>query len=137
MATALYLTSDEQKMFEALPEKLREGWEMKSESGGFQDSEQRRGIRAGLMRLKSEDMQSVKHALLVAQTEDAFLRAVDAIDFQSIPEGDLAELLFAVGPSGLTHVIDQMLTQASSDDDIFLIASLSVARHELMTSFSS
>ena len=125
-------------MFAALPEALKEGWEVKAEDGTFKDSEELRRIRFGLMHVQHPALQAVKRGAIEDFADDQkVLQLLLTVNPDDVNEDDMGELLFAVGPVGLGGFIANLLPQAGTDEHLNFIASLTNARHELFASFVS
>jgi hypothetical protein len=130
----LYLTAEEQKVFNGIPEAPREGWEVSQETGTFEDNEERLSMRMALLRLhdpklldfqkRAADLSPEQLTALIAET-----------DLKGVADADLAELTFAIGPVILGRVIGGLLLQAKTDADMEDLAALTVIRHSLLASF--
>ena len=76
---ALSLTAEEQKMFDGLPDKLKEGWEVQEERGSYQDSPEKLSTRLALLRVhdpkllefqkKAAGLSAEKLSELIAKTD--------------------------------------------------------------------
>jgi hypothetical protein len=132
----LFLTAEEQKVFQALPAKLREGWTVEEEKGQFQDAEEKLSMRMALLRLHDPKLLAVqKRAVGLSSGQLAELLA--QTDLKGVADDDLAELTFAVGPSILSKLIEGLLLQAKTDAELEDIVALALIRHSLLQSYIS
>ncbi|MFA6038959.1 MAG: hypothetical protein WCV62_03475 [Candidatus Peribacteraceae bacterium] len=134
MAAPLWLTTDERKAFDALPEAVRNGWELKEETLSFTDTPERRSARLGLVRLHDTKLLALREKVQKAATPEEVAALLAEMDLHDVTEGDLAELFFALGPDALTLLIAPLLRDAKTDGDLDDLASLLMIRHSLLES---
>jgi hypothetical protein len=137
MPHILYLTADEQTLFRDLSGSLKEGWEVQAETQSFQDNDQRRRIRYELLKLEDPIVKDFLQNIATAKTEQEFQAVIEKTDFTKIANKDLMELLFAIGPDGVSVLVKTAIEQAQTDDDLMYAAELSNARHELLASLQN
>ena len=129
----IYLTNDEQKIFSALPVRLKEGWEVTGEQQVLKDDAAHRAMRLQLLRLRDTKLTDfVRRGRDVADV-DALVALITATDLTGVNDADLAELCFALGPVPLTGIIGSLLRQAKTDDDLEGIQAIAVVRRSLIT----
>jgi len=63
MAHPLYLTTDERTLFDALPAKLKEGWEVKEEKGTYQDDDMKRMLRMTFLKVRLPLLQKIREKM--------------------------------------------------------------------------
>lgn len=129
MAHPLYLTADERKLFDALPEKLKEGWEVREERGEYEDSDMKRMLRLSFVRLKDPKLKQLQAKLKNVKDENELAELGRSADFFSAPEEDLAELFFAMGAMDMARLLRMKMSSAGTDADLDGIAALSGIRH--------
>jgi hypothetical protein len=133
----LHLTTAEAATFQSLPASLREGVEVVPETLSFADTEDRRRVRFDLMKLSDPALLALVQKLQASTTEDEIYEAMQGADLNGAADADVLELLFALGPSGLTFMVATALAQAKDDQGILYVAELSNARHELYLSLQN
>lgn len=116
-------------MFDALPDELREGWETARETIVYEDTPQRRRIRMQHARITDPRLQKMRSQISDDTTEAALQKSLENADFRDIPEADVREILYALGPDMLSSMIQVLLKAASTDKDIEEATAYSVARH--------
>jgi len=129
MAHPLYLTTDERTLFDALPAKLKEGWEVKEEKGTYQDDDMKRMLRMTFVRLQDPALKQLQVKLKSVKNEQELVELGKTVDFSSASEEDLAELFFAMGAENMTLVIRMQLAEVRSDSDLDAVSMLSNVRH--------
>lgn len=138
MKNTLLLTASEQKIFDDLPETLREGWSREEEQWkAVSETPDQIRMRLHLVRLHDPKLQSF---LLEAQKNssvDAISSLILGTNLKGVGDADLAELFFALGPNALSQIITSLLASAKTDDDIASIESLTLIRHLLLASLVS
>lgn len=128
----LHLTQAEAKKFASLPEAVRSGFSVKSETLTYQDSPKRRSIRFELLSLKDPELVRFSNAL--KSDGSAFAKAVGSLDTKKINDAEFTQLLFALGPEAMSLIINDLL---SSADDIETAAAFSELRHAMLESLTS
>lgn len=134
MAHPLYLTADERKLFDVLPEKLKEGWEVKGEKGRIKDSPQQRVLRAMFLHVEHPSLRELQQKAKQGLSDKEFVNLCRKIDLNKVPQTDLAELFFVVGSEGMSVFTSVLLQQAKNDDDLDSIAALSAVRRAFIES---
>lgn len=126
----LYLHPDERRLWEALPQGLRDGWTVKIETLSSYESERELEVRRHLIGRKNPQLQKVLRKIGTAtdiKTMDDLLRVTGPL-----PISLLQSILFAVGAATLRNTILDALSHASTAADIDGIALLSQSRHALL-----
>ncbi len=131
------LTVAEQSAFDRLPANLRDGWNVRPSRDGVFEAPERRLLRARLVRLHSKPLRSALDALLKCSSETELSETLSHIDVSEVHSDDVLELVFAIGPEGLSSIILQMLKTATTDQDVLGIAALSFLREELLLASTS
>lgn len=130
----LPLTPAEKELWKAVPAEHRDAIIAATEARTFQDSAELQSIRRSLARFSSPKL--VELVELNGQaTPENLTSAMQAIDIESLPEEDRAELLFVLGPAGIGWMIESLIPQIEDEDDVGFIGMLAVARSGLLDSF--
>ena len=131
MNNTLYLTADEQKLFDALSEELKEGWELVDEVQDSYESPKVIAMRAGMASFdvypELEDL-----AKKVQEGED-----ISKLSILNIPEQALGEFAFTIGAKGLSAFIEHLSKEIQSNEDILGLAVLTLLRHEILETNAS
>ncbi len=133
---AIYLTKEEELVFNKLPLESRKQWKVENEVVDYVDTDEQRKIRIELLSLNSPALQSLKKNLLVAVSDDQIKKIMIEADISQISDGDLAELFFAMGPTVPGFIILQLLHEVLAAKDIEAIHALSVIRRNLLLSLA-
>lgn len=128
----LFLTAEEQELFESLSPQIKEGWNVKEESSVPKDSSERIGVRLQLLHLRDPQLQTFqKNARELSSAED-LSALLGSTDLSAVADADLAELAFALGAANISALIESMLREVKSDDDLAGVSALAVIRHSLV-----
>ncbi len=134
---ALYLTKEEQKVFGALPEKLRTNVRVEDEKLSFIDSEESRMDRMRAMTVKHKDLQKIREQAATRKFTQADVEELSrTLDLSDLDQDDFLELAFAWGPEVFSWMIGFGLPASQSPDDLREIAELSTIRHGLLLSLT-
>lgn len=131
--STLHLTPEEQTLFHALPDALREGWSADAEVLTVADEPPRKLVRLKLLSLQDPTLRALQDRLSRMEDPAAAAAALAELDLSSVSQEDLAELVFAMGPSSLSTLIASLLKSASTDEDLEDLASLTFLRRELLS----
>ncbi len=123
MDDTLFLTTDEQTRFGTLPEALRQGRAVETETSMAFESDEQLEIRRQLASFK-DDPTTVALA-------DAIAAGKPASEWPEVPKSVLPELYFTIGARGVTAMIGALLGEIADNEDVDLLAALSFIRHEL------
>jgi hypothetical protein len=137
MMNFLTLTEEEKIAYEALPEKLREGWEVRTEERVFEDTKEHFTTRLSFVRLHDAKLHVFKEQLEKAKTPEEAVAIVQGMDLSQVRQADMAELFFALGPGPISILIGKLLKDAKEDADMEVISSLSLIRGALLKSLST
>jgi hypothetical protein len=133
----LFLTPQEQAVFDALSDDLKEGWETEGETLTYDDTPQKRMIRLSLLRLHDPVLLELRDRAEKAQSPEELANLLHDLDLKDIDDGDLASLFFALGPVVLSQLISHLLGAVTNDKDIEGVTALTVIRHSILSSFRS
>lgn len=135
MQHTLYLTAEEKKLFDGLPDTLREGWVVEGEQIHFVDSDKHRITRAKLTKFRDPRFTKIHTEILNADSPEKTLSMLETMDI-SMQDEDFVSLLFALGPDVISTFIHFLLTEVKSDKDVATISALSFIRHSLDSALS-
>lgn len=132
----LQLTQAEMKLFQALPETVRNGWKTEEEKLTFEDTPSRRAMRMSVIQLQDPRLLDLrKNIAELQQKPDEAKELIDALDFSGMSDDDMIQLFYAMGPDAVSFIIMQLLTAKTTDDDLKMVASLSMIRHLTLFAF--
>ncbi len=134
MAHPLYLTATEKILFEKLPEALREGWEVKEEKGKYKDDEKKRVLRATFSNIQTPALRDLGEKVKTSNSSDFILHLVRTLDISKVSTNDLTEMFFVLGPDGMALMLNELLSQANTDEDLNAASFVSDIRHTFFTS---
>lgn len=126
----LYLTGEEQKVFEALPAKLKEGWEAEGIVLVSERPEELT-VRQRMASFDQPELRAACEQLAKAQEGAAYEHAMHALNADAFSREQLAEIFFALGLDALTHFIAYVLSQLKTDEDMELVSALTHIRSML------
>jgi len=124
----LHLTDGEQKVFAALPEKLKEGWEVQEERSSAYESAEELSMRQQMVSF----VEFPQVAALAKQVEAG--SALSTLSLHDVPQEVLPELCFTIGAKGLSVLMASLLKEIRSDEDVEGLMGLSLLRHEMLLS---
>jgi len=127
MHTTLYLTGDEQKLFEALPAETKEGWTVSEVKLAMED-DRTIAVRAHMAEFDDPSLRSAAEALATAKTTKDFERVAGMVDFREYTPEQIAELFFALGVRTMTGFVGYLLLTAKDDEAIEAVAVISHIR---------
>ncbi len=132
----LQLTKAEMTLFQALPESVRNGWKTEEELLTFEDTPSRRSMRMSVIKLTDPRLLRLRTQVseLQQKPQDA-KKLMDDMDFSDVNDDDLLQLFYAMGPDVLTFMIVQLLQPTANDEDVQMVASLSMIRHLILFAF--
>ncbi len=135
MQHTLYLTAEEEAVFRALSEELRDGWQVERENLKFKDTDQQRQTRYSLTRFTDPRLTNMSSQLNATSTPETILETLGMMDI-SMQNDDFLSLLFALGPDVISSFISYMLSDNPTDETLVTISGLSSMRHMLDNSLS-
>lgn len=131
MSVALFLTADERKKFNALPEALRSSLtgSIEDESPEIQESAEVVSARAEAIRssLSSTDALALKGIFDRLQQE-----GIDTLAQDTIPPHLFQKVLLVIGVSGLSVFLEAAIAEAKDGNDLLVAADISDIRHQLI-----
>lgn len=133
----LSLTAKERALVASLPAALREGWSVEEEQGIYQDTAERRAFRFQMMRVRDPQLLRFREQVANVKTDAAFVELVQTIDLRRVDNRDIAHIVFALGPDGLTTIVTGILENAKDHEDIELAAAFAALRHGMLQSFQA
>ncbi len=128
MLTTLFLTVSERRRFDALPAKLKADWTVTDETGTAYETDYELTIRAHMAEVA---------AFPALKTMIADMRAGKKVDISAlgtIPDDMVPEMLFSIGARGISLLIDELLRNVKTDEEVQAIAGFSHFRREILQS---
>ena len=133
----VFLTISEQSVFSTLPAAVHTMATIESEMLSYEDSEKKREIRARNMQLRHPSLLKLRERLTSTLTPKEVAAILATMDLSVLPEDDLAELYFAMGPTVISDLIGNLLKNVRTLEDFEALTSLTLIRHSLLLSLSS
>ncbi len=132
-ATTVYLTSEEKAMFDQLPDNVRSGCSVETETMTFKDSEEKRAIRMRNMKVTDQRLIKLQRETQVMKSPEALKKAIETFDLTTLPRQDLVELYFAMGPEALSLLIENALeVLRQGEEDASGLSAFTRIRHGLL-----
>ena len=133
----LYLTADEIKLFDALSDDLKEGWETEEETIVYEDTEEQRNLRLDFMEISDPVAKDIQEKAKGAKSPQDAGAVLEGYDMGNLAEDDMWEVFFALGPDVLTSMIEKFFAEVKDDKGVENISTLSIVRHELLANLTS
>lgn len=125
--TTLYLTADEQKRFQALPEGVKDGWVVEAETGDQYETKRQLEMRFYMSTLAKDP--AVRKLFEEFQSG----KDLDQLALPDLSESLASEFFFTIGARGLTLLMAQMFQEGlANDEDLEGVAGLSMIRHKIL-----
>ncbi len=128
----LRLRQAEQKIFQKLPDALRDGWNVESETLTSEERPEELRMRREITSFDDPKLQKIIDAARTAKTPEEFERTAKSLDLTTLPQDDAAELFFVLGTALMGVIVTHLLTAATKDEDLEGIAALTEIRHLLL-----
>lgn len=135
MAHPLYLTTDERKLFDALPAKLKEGWEVKEERRTFHDTKDLRTIRQKVAHFEHPKLRSLHEQACTMKTPEKLQPLLRSLVLEEFEDADICELFFLLGPEVLSVFILSSLRDPKNTSEVEHISSVTILRSALLNAF--
>lgn len=133
----LFLYTEEAEAYAACSSDIQSGWKVEDEKYTAADSFEKRKVRMQLMHLRDPKLKVfLDHAAKCSAPKEV-AEHLHNTDLTHIDTADLAELFFALGPTVLTLLINFMLKDITSDEEVEGVAALTLIRHKLLEAFQS
>jgi len=128
----LYLRQEEKKIFDALPEKLKEGWNVTEEK--LNTYERPEEIKMRALMFKVEDPLAYKLLEKMKNTESLGTLQELSATFNTFSKATMLDIFFTLGTNVLSALLKGFLASTKADEDLKGIAELSAVRHALLES---
>lgn len=126
MTIEIILTPAEQATYNALQDSLKEGWTVTEESLNCYESERQIVMRHRLADFTAYPQVAVMVERIVSGEE------VEHISLSDLPDGVQKEIYFTMGARGVNALMQTLLKEITTDEDVVALAALSAARHKLL-----
>ena len=137
MSHPLHLTTDEQKLFAKLPEKLKEGWEVKTEKLKSTDTPERRDIRMQITHFHSPSLKEMATKAKKVNSKESFAEFLADFDLNTIDDKELTSVFFILGPDVISTLISLAVRTVDTDEGLTMIAALARLRHIILSSYAT
>ncbi len=125
---ALLLTASEQKIFNSLPDSLKEGWEASDVGTLYEETPDELSFRLRMAHIPDNEMMAL---LSSAHKSSNPAETFQSLDFSKLSGISLGELCFLLGVKALTAMIRTALSSAKTDENLEGIAGLAQIRSDL------
>jgi len=129
--TTLYLTDEEKAVFNGLSNELKEGWTVENANIEYDETTQKQRIRFDVMNNQDPALQKFQEKIKEAKTKEEIETLASELDFSALNDVDLTEIFYALGPISIGILIERIIGEVESDEDIQGILGMSVLRHLL------
>jgi hypothetical protein len=122
----LYLSKAEQKLWNAFPEALREGWNVETEGNdGYETDDE---LRMNTCLTTMHKYEAVQEMLNAASNGKEI-----SLSLAGVPDEAALDFFFTIGARGIANLIATLMASAFTDNDIMTLSALAEARHEILT----
>ncbi len=128
---SLLLTDSEQKLFQELPEALRQEWQVKTQEALQEESAAQLVLRYKMAHFTDQKLQEVVNSLRGDRSKDAVEKALRMIDLRLLSQGQIAELFFILGIAVMNQMVSVLLRTAETDEDLEGVAGITHIRFAL------
>jgi len=132
----LFLTNAEHALVRQRFPRFTEKYTYADENHAFADSARRMMLRLSLVRLRSPSLIRLRDTIAVAKTLEDAVAIIAEHDLKGVPDEDLSQIVFALGPDVLGQVIWTLIRDARSIKDLDQVCSLSFLRHEVLSAYA-
>ncbi len=132
----LFLTSVEHALLLQRFPRFTDTYTYAEETHVFTDSVRRMMLRLSLVRLRDPSLIALRDRITKAGTLDEAVSIISEHDLKGVPDEDVSQIIFALGPDVLGQVIWKLIRALHSKDDLEQIAVLSFLRHEILSAYA-
>ena len=134
MTHTLFL-QDEEKNLLQLPAGL--ACKVEHEEVVYSETFAKKLARQTLFVVQDEQVKNIIHAVTNATSNTEAIQIINTLSLQSLSFHDQLEIWYTAGPTVLTTMISQLLTEILTEDDLEFVSSLTGIRHTLFGSNTS
>ena len=132
----LFLTSAEHTLVKQRFPRFSESYTHAEENHTFHDSVRRMMLRLSLVRLRSPSLIALRDKITAAKTLEEAVSIIADHDLKGVPDEDLSQIVFALGPDVLSQVIWFIISRADRVNDLDQVTVLSFLRHEILSAYA-
>ncbi len=132
----LFLTRAEHALVKQRFPRFDEKYTHAEENHAFTDSARRMMLRLSLVRLRSPSLIALRDTITAAKTLEDAVAIIATHDLHGVPDEDLSQMVFALGPDVLSQVIWMMIRKADRVNGLDQVAVLSFLRHEILSAYA-
>lgn len=132
----LFLTSAEHSLLHQRFPHFTDSYTYAQETHVFADSARRMMLRLSLVRLRSPSLIRLRDAISAAATLEDAVAIIATHDLTGVPDEDLSQIVFALGPDVIGQVIWMLIRKAGTVKDLEHVAVLSFLRHEVLFAYA-
>jgi hypothetical protein len=132
----LFLTKAEYGLLRQRFPRFSEHYTYAEENHTFRDSARRMMLRLSLVRLRSASLIALRDKITAAKTLEDAVSIIAEHDLKGVPDEDLSQIVFALGPDVLSQVIWMLIRKTGSIHNLEQVAVLSFLRHEILSAYA-
>lgn len=132
----LFLTTAEHALLLQRFPHFTDSYTYAEETHTFTDSARRMMLRLSLVRLRSPSLIRLRDAISTAATLEDAVAIIAGHDLKGVPDEDLSQIVFALGPDVIGQVIWMLIRKISDVKDLDHVAVLSFLRHEVLSAYA-
>lgn len=132
----LFLTPAEHSLVKQRFPRFTEMYTYAEENHSFADSARRMMLRLSLVRLRSPSLIALRDKITAAKTLEDAVAIIAEHDLKGVPDEDLSQIIFALGPDVLSQVIWMLIRKADRVNGLEQVAVLSFLRHEILAAYA-
>jgi hypothetical protein len=132
----LFLTKAEHSLVLQRFPRFAEMFTHAEETHTFADSSRRMMLRLSLVRLRSPSLIQLRDSITKATTLEEAVAIIAEHDLKGVPDEDLSQVVFALGPDVLSQVIWMLIRKADRVNGLEQVAVLSFLRHEILSAYA-
>ncbi len=135
--SSIFLTENEQHIWQSLPSNYRAGWEVEREREDVTETREDLLMRYQMAAFDSPACMDLCAKAQKTSTPEELLRVAEAFDVTTLSSSDLAETFFVLGTVWTSAIIMYLLQNAQSAEDVDGVAHLTAVRRALIETNSS
>jgi hypothetical protein len=132
----LFLTKAEHGLLRQRFPRFSDSYTHVEENHTFADSARRMMLRLSLVRLRSPKLIALRDTITKAETLEQAVAIIAEHDLKGVPDEDLSQIVFALGPDVLSQVIWTLIRDTRSMNGLEQVAVLSFLRHEILSAYA-
>lgn len=132
----LFLTRAEHGLLQQRFPNFSNDYTYAEENHHFDDSARRMMLRLSLVRLHSPSLIELRTKITAAATLEDAVAIIGQHDLKGVPDDDLSQIVFALGPDVIGQVIWMLIHDAKEMNVLDQVCVLSFLRHEVLSAYA-